>query len=117
MDREYLISLIKNAGEMAPAKLTAAEREFLNKSWDNRADDEKALFYEAWREMPGTIEHAAASLTAESIKGAASVISAMISTMLNNGAANIEIETITITELLAVLEYEASRHQDGAQAE
>ena len=109
MDREYLIELIKRAGEVAPATLTAAEREFLNKAWSDRTDEEKAPFYEAWREMPGTIEHAAADLPADNIKDAANVVSAIINTMTNNGATNSEIETISIMELLATLEYEAGR--------
>lgn len=109
MDKEYLIDLIKKAGAMPPEMLTAAEREFLNKSWSDLTDDEKALYYEVWREMPGTIEHAAADLTADNIKNAANVVSAIINTMTSNGATNAEIETISIMELLAVLEYEAGR--------
>lgn len=109
MDREHLIELIKKEGAALPETLTAAEREFLNKSWNDKTDDEKALYYEVWREMPGTIEHAAADLPADNIKDAANVVSAIINTMTNNGATNSEIETISIMELLAVLEYEAGR--------
>ena len=117
MDKDYLINLIKRAGEVAPATLTAAEREFLNKAWSDRTDEEKAPFYEAWREMPGTIEQAAANIPADIIKSVSRTVNLIITTMQDNGVTNMELESISIMELSAALEYEASRHQDGAQAE
>ena len=117
MDKDYLINLIKRAGEVAPATLTAAEREFLNKAWSDRTDEEKAPFYEAWREMPGTIEQAAANIPADIIKSVSRTVNLIITTMQDNGVTNMELESISIIELAAALEYEASRHQDSAQAE
>ena len=107
-DREK-IELIKRATEILDDDLTIEEHEFLyGRSWDDVPEEEKQLWYTAWREKPTTIEHAAynTGCTPAEVAIAAKVVRAIRENWLDAGAARpkeFDIET-PAGDLLALLE-------------
>ena len=107
------IELIKRATEILDDDLTIEEHEFLyGRSWDDVPEEEKQLWYTAWREKPTTIEHAAynTGCTPAEVAAAAKVVRAVRESWLDAGAARpkeFDIET-PAGDLLALLERAAA---------
>ena len=84
------IELIKRSINMLEDELTTEEYNFLyGRSWENVPEEEKQLWYTAWRETPGTIEHAAYNTDCcpAEIVTAAKVVRAIRESWLDTGIA------------------------------
>ena len=117
-DREK-IELIKRATEILESDLTTEEYNFLyGRSWDDLPEEEKQLWYTAWREKPTTIEHAAhnSGCTPAEVGIAAKVVRAIRESWLDAGAAYPkDFDEITPAgDLLALLERAAADLQKEA---
>lgn len=115
-DREKLDAIRKET-EVLSSELTAEERAFLDKGWDERSEDEKRLYYAVWREKPDTIEHAAynAGCTHEELATAARVIRAIRDAWIAAArTAAKEFEHILAAEVLEVIERAAEDQEGGS---
>ena len=114
-DREKMDAIRKET-EVLSSELTAEERAFLDKGWDERSENEKRLYYAVWREKPDTIEHAAytACCTTEELETAAKVIRTIRDAWIAAArTAKNEFEHILAAELLETIERTAEdrRHE------
>lgn len=109
MTEQQTINLILKAPDTPDEDLTAEEQAFLQKHWEDLTPEEQALYHAAWRQAPGTIEHAAATAgcTQEEMKSAARVIRAMLDRWKEDGASQQEIDGTSVQEFLTAIEREA----------
>jgi hypothetical protein len=114
MTNRQKIEAIKKEPSVLAEALTAEEAAFLDREWDERSEEEKQLFYTAWKEQPDTIDHAAhhTGCSPAELKIAAKVVRAIRGAWIaaSDTAAN-EFRHILASELLEVIERAAAEEQ------
>ena len=118
-DRQKIEAIKKETSVLAE-ELTAEEAAFLDREWNERSEEEKRLFYTAWKEEPDTIEHAAhhTGRKPAELKVAASVIRSIRDKWIAAAdTAENEFQHILASELLEVLDRAAADAQEAAEAQ
>ena len=115
------IELIKRETRTLASELTAEEQAFLERDWDSLTEADRRLYYTAWKEKPGTMEHAAynTGCSPAEIAAAAKVVRAIRNawTAAADTAAEEFDERTPAGELLEVLERAAEEQPQPKRIE